>query len=271
MLTGDHWLFYPDIQAAGGLAPALDAEFAALGVTLDVHGFGAGGWAGVKANNRSCQVCIGTQEKIIMPDFWADGVLMGNLQTTDLHICAEATAAWLHDGVSLATLNDRFAIFRATDGAEAFESGRGVDFAWSKMDGWVARDLPRLTPLVEAAKHRPQLRQLLPFTSHESLHFSRSTGYLYTNDVAHAIPIGEGQYRALGPGYKVEKKIIRTEATGNDFHYDHYDYDILGEGDADHVIDLILSALPPNCGPAITGTAEDMVPKTSLPGSDNPQ
>ena len=96
MLTGDHWLFYPDIQVEGGLAQALDAKFAALGVTLDVHGFGAEVWAQVKANKRFCQVCFGAKKRIIMPDFWADGVHMGNIQTTDLHVCAEAIAAWLH-------------------------------------------------------------------------------------------------------------------------------------------------------------------------------
>ena len=262
MLTGDHWLFYPDIQAAGGLAPALDAEFAALGVALDVHGFGAGCWATVKTGLRTSQVAIALEERLFLPSFSSQGVGMGNASNPDLVAVAAAIAVWLTQDVSIAYMEQRFPFFKSSDGSKEFEAGGGVDYAWAKMDGWVARDLPRLTPLVEAAKHRPQLRQLLPFTSHESLHFSRSTGYPYTNDVAHAIPVGEEQYRALGPGYKVEKKIIRTEATGNDFHYDHYDYDILGEGDADHVIDLIVSALPPNCGPAITGTAEDMVPKT---------
>lgn len=252
MATKDHRPLYPDIQAAGGLGPALEAEFTRMGVTLDVHGFGAGSWAMVKAGSRTSQVTIAIEERLIMPSFSSQGIGMGNASSPDLAAVAEAIATWLTRDTPIADMEQQFPFFKSSDGSKAFEAGRGVDHAWGKMDGWVARDLPRLTPLVETAKRRPKLRQLLPFTSHESLHFSRCTGYPYTNDVAHAIVIGEGQYRALGPGF------VTVERAYKSHRYREADYDVLGEGDAEHVIGLIVAALPEGCGPALPGTAEKL-------------
>lgn len=258
MAISDHWLFYPDIQAAGGLGPALEAEFARSNVALEVSGFGGESWARVAHELRFCQVSLGAEKRIIISDFWSHGFLYGHIQQADLRILAEAMATWLTQGTGLAVMIERYPFFRPNEGAAEFEAGNGVEHAWAKMDGWVARDLPRLTPLVNAAERSPQLRQLLPFTSHESLHFSRSMGFPYTNDVAHAVPIGDGHYRALGPEYRIAKATHRVQATGNDYHYEYADYDVLGEGDAEHMIGLIVATLPVGCGPAIMGTAQDL-------------
>jgi hypothetical protein len=257
MSENNHWPLYPDIQAAGGLGPALEAEFTRMGVVLDVHGFAAGNFARVKEGGRSCEMALASRPRLILPGFWSDGILMGNGKTPHLSDCAEGIAAWIKEGVSVAIMKERFPFFQVSEGAEEFEGGRGVDYVWSKMD-WLAQEYPRLMPLVETARRSPQLRQLLPFTSHESLHFSRCTGFPYTEDVAHAVPLGEGRYRALGPGYRIVERTHHPLGMGDPYHYKVADYDLLGEGDAEHVIDLIVSALPEGCGPAIRGTAADL-------------
>lgn len=256
MTTEDHWLLYPDIQAAGGLGPALAAEFARLGGQIGVHGFGSGScaWAvptQAEGKSRRSRLSLATEERLFQFDFWADDVEIGWGTGKDLTPVAETVVAWLTQGLSAADMEDRFPLFVAAGGTREFETGDLVEYAWAKLDRWAARDWSRMTPLIEAAKRRPELRQLLPFTSHESLCFSRCTGYPYTNDVAHAVPLEDGQYRALGPGYVMQEKTYR------DHRYREAEYDVLGEGDAEHVIGLIVAALPPDCGPAVTGTARN--------------
>jgi hypothetical protein len=91
-----------------------------------------------------------------------------------------------------------------------------------------------LIPLVSEAAKRPQLRQLLPFTSVHRLCFSRTTAFPWVQVDCIAWPIGNGRFRITSIDEKTD----------------------LGEGDAVQAANILIANLPPNCGPAIHGTAE---------------
>ena len=88
--------------------------------------------------------------------------------------------------------------------------------------------------IVLEAANRPELRRLYPFTSVETLHFSRTTGFPFTRDCPFAVPIEGGRFRVMAADRKL----------------------VLGEGDAVQAADMLVANLPRNCGPAIHGTAE---------------
>src|SRR5258708_4271848 len=100
----------------------------------------------------------------------------------------------------------------------------------------------------------PVLRRLFPFTSLVWLCFSRCTGYPFSGDCPSvcssrwipdlaARPTPE-QRAALGS----EKPYTVADSKGR----------FLGEGNAAEAIELIVRHLPPNCGPAVQGTADDL-------------
>ncbi|MBD0742426.1 hypothetical protein BG418_13175 [Streptomyces sp. CBMA152] len=86
------------------------------------------------------------------------------------------------------------------------------------------------------AAAEPKLRQLYPFTSHWSLHFTTCTGFPYAWDVPFVDPLRDGRYRVCGP----------SRGT------------VIGEADTvAAAIAMVVAALPANCGPAVAGTAND--------------
>ncbi|MFI6288634.1 DUF6193 family natural product biosynthesis protein [Streptomyces sp. NPDC051018] len=95
--------------------------------------------------------------------------------------------------------------------------------------------------LIEAAYAEPELRVLFPYQSHESLHFSRCTRYPYTHDVPAIVPV-DGKYRVIG----------RTARSP------HRPVDIGWADNPRDAVALVLARLPPGCGPAVVGTADDL-------------
>jgi hypothetical protein len=122
------------------------------------------------------------------------------------------------------------------------------DIEQRRFDSWISP-----LPLIEAAKKRPELRQLFPFTSLYSICFSRTTGYPFTADCPHATPIGDGRFRA----YSTKYKIVNRSNEG--FNYKEAVDEVIGEGSAEEVIEMLVANLPPDCGPAVSGTAEDLI------------
>lgn len=128
--------------------------------------------------------------------------------------------------------------------AEAHEKGpaEAVAVKWrllleslrERADSW---DIAHQTlKVAELAFAEPKLRQLLPFTSHYSLHFTTCTGFPYSWDVPFIDPLGDGRYRVCGP---LRGTVIAETDT------------------AEHAISLVVGGLPEPCGPAVAGTADD--------------
>ncbi len=249
---------YPDLVSAGGLVSAFEGLLASTAGKLTITTLPNVPYVRVVGGNRSSQVNIGAHERIFLGDFWSEGVLHGNAATDHLVDTARAIHCWIETRYDLAQMEYEFGFFHSTENGKAYEAGSYVEFQWntllknwSESESRMANRLLSPKPLIEAAMRRPILRQLFPFTSHYALCFSRTAGYPFTEDCPHAEPVGDGRFRA----YAVSFKVVRgSQSTA----FRTPGYDLIGEGDAEQVADMLAANLPSGCGPAISGTANDL-------------
>lgn len=169
-------------------------------------------------------------------------MLFAKGSTDNLSDVAQAIYVWIKEIASIQTMQIRFKFFAPTEAGKAHKAGTYVEYKWQVLkayweetEKYMQESFPSPTPLIEAAMQRPELRMLFPFTSHNELCFSRTTGFPFTtHDCPHAIPLGNGRFRA-------------------------YSAKFIGEGTINEVIEMLVNHLPPNCGPAVNGPAYDFV------------
>ncbi len=247
---------YPDVVRANGLPDALANALADLASPLKVNTVEDFiPYAQVAEKSRVSQMYIAAQERLFLFDFWSDGVLYGNGVCKTLTDAAQAINFWICEKPSIAVMEERFALFQPSEQGKAHEAGQAVKYQWvSLLKSWENTPDPSMSPkpLIEAASKCPELRRLFPFTSLYRLCFSRTTGYPFTDDCPHAVPIGNGRFRA----YSAKHEIVNRNHSG--FDYQDTVYEVIGEGNVEEVIEMLVANLPPNCGAAISGTAEDL-------------
>jgi len=253
---------YPDLVSAGGLVAALREALGKLPSLLAVdpeQPLIPLPFARVACESRFSQVLIAANERLFVVDFWSDGVCYGRAAFMSLTEAAYAINLWISETATIATMEARVNTFEPTAEGRSHEGGRAVDHQWeSLLKRWIGidertgRSAESPTALIEVASKRPELRQLFPFTSLATLCFSRTTGYPFTDDCPHAVSIGNGRFRAYSPTYRT----VRLTSGGID--YNKAIYEVIGEGTAEEVVQMLVDNLPPNCGPAVNGTAEDL-------------
>ncbi|GGL03121.1 DUF6193 family natural product biosynthesis protein [Streptomyces flaveus] len=97
--------------------------------------------------------------------------------------------------------------------------------------------LEPFTELVRVAYAEPLLRQLFPWTGMWELHFSRCTEFRPTWDIPYVGTRKDGRYYVEGP--------LRMQRIGE-------------TDDAQGAVAMVIERLPPGCGPAFVGTAEEL-------------
>jgi hypothetical protein len=237
MLVADSRRLYPELIAHGSLAGALRAALAEIRSALTVSELAIRGpvYARVEMGPRFSQVYIAANERLFVFDFWNRGVMLAQARTADLHETARAIDRWVVSECTTGELAAEFGCVKVKPEASSYERGEEVEQRWRHYLETLPEYHAKLKAFVAAAAAHPKLRQLFPFTSLNSFCFSRCTGYPFTHDTPHVCPHGPDDYEVIGP-------------TGK----------ILGRGAAREAVLLVVSALPPHCGPAVPGTAEDM-------------
>lgn len=237
--------FYPELRDTGSLTAALSQAFKTIGSSLTVspsidlpNGVFSTSYAHIERGVRFSQTFIAAEERLFLPDFWAQGVMMASGGSPDLLDVAAAIDCWISGGdCTLGQIETRFAWVKRHPDATAFEEGRAVEQQWDwicQRAGDLNADLPSF---VRLAYGQPRLRELFPFTSLCSLNFSRCTGYPFDTDGMPFIwPGGSGLFRVHVHG--------KSES------------DPVGMGNAETAIQMVLEHLPPNTGPARPGTAD---------------
>ena len=226
---------YPDLIALGGLAKALQSELRAIGSGLTVSELDKGinfvVYARVESGSRSSQIYIAAQERLFLFDFWARGVLLAQAQSPHLPDVARAIDKWLSSSCGAAELGAAFDFVAVESRAAIYDRGEEVEERWRTY----IKDIgfPELVPFVAAASRRRELRQLFPYTSLNMFCFSRCTGYPFTRDTPFVRPVENGEYEVVRGGV------------------------VLGRGNAEEAAELVVAHLPPGCGPAVPGTADD--------------
>ena len=239
---------YPEVAAAGSLSNALDQALAAVGSPLHPNAeVNFIPMARTAEGSRFCQMYIAAHERLFMFDFWARGVTYGKGSSSSLSDAAQAIHFWIIEQPNIAQMQTRFSFFIPEEQGIAHDAGRAVEYQWQELlKRWALYETMTPLPLIEAAMKRPELAQLFPFTSMNSLHFSRTTGYPFTSDCPCAIPLGNNRFRA----YKARLAEERMAK-------------VIGEGTAEEVVAMLVAHLPPNCGPAVEGTADDLTEEQS--------
>ena len=228
--------FYPDLADYGGLARALQAAFTRIGSAIRVEDFRSTVCVMVRSARRESQVFIAAKERLFLLDFWNRGVMLARGKTPDLDLAARAMDRWIGSSCGTGDLAAAFDFVEPTKSARSYEQGVEVEERWREYLETMSERIPELEPVVSAASARPELRRLFPYTSLNSLCFSRCTGYPFTRDVASIVPTGDGTYRVQGKSRR----------------------DDLGGGDAEEAVDVVVKHLPPGCGPAVAGTADEL-------------
>ena len=236
---------YPDIAKAGGLDIAISRSLSKVGSNLVADGTEVNKfmpYARVEKGSRFSQIYISGGQRLFLFDFWAEGVVFGNASCADISDVARSIHAWIADKLPIEKMSAFFTFFSPSESGKAHEAGVYVEHKWqSLLEGWRIQEksfgAPDRTPtrLIEAAMKRPELRQLFPFTSLISLCFSRTTGYPFTKDCPRIEPQGNDVYLVYAPT----------------------SFEILGQGNVEEALNILIKHLPPNCGAAVNGTADD--------------
>jgi hypothetical protein len=259
----DQSSFYSDVTEAGGLGPAIEAQLKAIRSPLCVEkadpDFAAllpFAWEVVKRKQRFSQIKTAKHQRLFLLDFWDRGVCLAHGSTPSLPGVADVINAWVAKEVSTGELHRQFPFVAVEATAETHEQGAAaeVERKWQALYSHIKSEESRgaLLPLMERAMEVPVLRRLFPFTSLDWLCFSRCTGYPFSGDCPSvcsthfrfAVRPTPAQRAALGP----PRPYTVADSKGH----------FLGEGDAVEAVDLIVQHLPPNCGTAVQGTAEDL-------------
>ncbi|GAB3248996.1 DUF6193 family natural product biosynthesis protein [Kineosporia babensis] len=180
---------------------------------------------------------------------WGQGIELLTDDTDDLAEVARIAAGWRR-GLPLREIQQTAPSLQISELAEAHERGPAhvVDLRWRNLLTGLQKDTVSADPgirargqdalpLAEAAAAEPQLRQLSPYLSHYTLHFSRCTGQPPTADVPFVVPLGE-DYEVRG-NWTIDRFQTLGRATT-----------------AQQAVALVLNHLPPRCGPAVSGTSE---------------
>jgi hypothetical protein len=271
---------YPDVARAGSLDVAVSKSLADIGSNLVASTIPAEQfmpYAHVEDSSRFSQVHIAGGQRLFLFDFWSDGVRFGSGSSSELSEVARAVHTWIADKPTLEKMSSLFAFFSPTEGGKAYEAGTYVEQQWKGLiESWKGMESPfgirshkqlisflfslsliekarfvkgyftyptqntkkySPLPLIKAAMKRPELRQLFPYTSLTCLCFSRTTGYPFTKDCPVIEPRGNGKYAVYMPNSQ----------------------EFLGEGTVEEALDIAVKNLPPDCGPAVSGTADDFV------------
>ncbi|RKN41416.1 DUF6193 family natural product biosynthesis protein [Micromonospora endolithica] len=177
----------------------------------------------MKDGERSATALVGSRERVFLMQFWARGVCMARGNTDDLHAVAGAMRTW-QSGARVRELGSEWPFVTFSPLAAAHERGEAAECTWRRYHENARRapQLLRLHSFITVAIHEPRLRQLMPFTSHWNLGFSRTVGYPYSGDCPWVEPLDGDRYRVTAADRRRE----------------------LGTADAARSVALVLAELP---------------------------
>ncbi|MBF4518890.1 hypothetical protein IRZ71_21245 [Flavobacterium sp. ANB] len=238
-----------EIKETGGISVALNREFARINSSLKVLGSENGEHinltsAIVENENKFSQIGI-TDKKDYGLDFWRDGVYLAVGRAKDIQELAKVLDFWLCQDVTTKSLCENFTFVRSEEGAAEFDEGREIEYIWTcfleKDDNYSG-----LSEFIILAAKDPILSNLFPFTSMDTLCFSKCTGYPF--DIAGMPNIirkefDQGNRLDVNPNNKIQY-VVRNDTR-----------DYLGEGNAIEALKIIKDNMPKNIQRARKGVA----------------
>lgn len=229
---------YPDLIEKGGLVKALQSALLEINSNLEAKEIGIEGfpvYARLELNKRFSQIYISSEQRMFIGDFWESGIMLGNVLTDSLANLVEVLKLWLETSIRLTELSKKFEFVKPDEKAEYFETGHEVEWQWKSLQIYIPQNFPELVPFLNEASNNSRLNKLFPFTSMNTFHFSRCTGYPFSRDCPVVMPLEGNKYKVFLPNRE-----------------------FIGEGNAKEAVELIIQNLPPNTNSAIRGTKDDL-------------
>lgn len=205
------WLdrLYPDVVRAGGPAELLLSLISPPGASLKISGARSGWSASVatlEPQLRQTTVNLGNEERVFIVEARIERAHLGLGSAESL----DTVVGWIEDFHSVNDVEyviERHPFVRTSHHGSAYLSRSEVDWWWDYLldpPPEHSAALPRLRDLITAAAQEPQLRQLLPVTSHDDLHFSRCTRYPFSEDLPSIRTYAVGQAHYPSEAYQYE-------------------------------------------------------------------
>ena len=181
-------------------------------------------------------------------NLWDRGVSAGELSSASLADTVAFLRTALARDTPVGTIQSEMPFFRAFESGLIQDKGRDayLDYQWRELFRVLEENLEyfvfaQIYKLAQIASQTPKLRQLLPYTSVGRFCFSRCLGFPFSYDCPSAQAFGENYFQVYASNGMNE-----------------WDKNPIGFGNATEAAQMLVDALPPDCGPAVLGTADDL-------------
>ncbi len=251
---------YPELKKVGGLANAMNNEFERLGSLLRVVNDETirklpMTYARVENASKFSQIYIAAKEKLYLPDFWRDGACLAHGATDNISDLIKAIDYWLNQDISTQDLALQFSFVNPSDKAVHFDNNKEIEYAWNNLA--TEDDDKGLKEFIDVASKNEVLNKLFPFTSLYTLCFSKCTGYPYDSTGLPNVTMIDNRNFCLPGGLPENEKIQHENLSSKGRLYlvtiDRTQ--IIGKGDANEALKMVMDNLPNDIGPARKGIA----------------
>ena len=244
---------FPEVTEFGCIGRAIEKRFVETGCALVVD-FSKGkmphyGDASVEKGSRHGIIRMAKLERYFICEYTENDDCVAYGDTSDFLAAVDSMGQWVSGSqASVLKLTESFPFLSIFEDPLKSDELSEVECRWRELlwearfgrhfyFGFLNRNLPEL---VLAASREPKLRRLLPYTSHDELHFSRCTDYPWTYDTPWLLPLhDERRFLVLEPPPGGEERII------------------IAEGEASEVVQIAADQIPDDLPPVWEGTAKD--------------
>ena len=167
-------------------------------------------------------------------ELWSHGVCHAAGWLSTLEVAAQVTHGWLCAQAAASAMGRSWPALTLRPHVGAFEQSTQAFVSWKWGRIAQSPSMGALFPVLARAMRHPLLSRLFPYRSGASLHFSRTTGHPYASEDLPWVGISKDG------GFEVHGAVGAMHAR-----------------DAEEALSLLDRLLPPDAGPAITGTRED--------------
>jgi hypothetical protein len=245
-------IIYPDIIKHGSMLLALRNELKLIDEKFKNEIF----VENQKSKIRNIEILTSEISRSFVVTAWVQGVIYGYATSSNFKDIAFFVKKFIYEEASTIELIQEFSFFIAEPESYIHEKKQLTEYTWnvllqSKPTDYLSIDI---YPMIQESAKYPELRRLFPFISLTRLCFSLTTGYpFYTKNIPIISPVFNSAYSEKNI-YQVVKFKTHPKFKSNLCFVE----EMLGQGSIQEVTKLLVENLPPNCGPAINGTADDL-------------
>jgi len=230
-------IFYPELFFKKNLADVFNIEMKKINSELKVDLFDSKNqlhYARYEKYGKFCQIFIAKYKRTFSVDYWKQGVCLAHSSIGNKRNVALSINEWIINNNNIKEFTEKYPFVIFNDIAEDFENNNEVDYSWKKYLKEIPKSHPELKDFVFESYKNNKIKKLFPYMSLNNFCFSRCTGYPYTTDC---------------PYVYVENGIIIIKNRKGK---------ILGKGNVEESIKIILDNIPDDFSFAVKGIADEL-------------